>query len=201
MKLPLSKTIRRVHMYLALFLTPWMVIYALSGLVLNHGPAVRALYGGSVGGFEKVEERRYEAVFSDGADARMIGAQILDDLGLSGTFNVQGTAEQPRLVIVRHGAFSAHRITYTRADSRLVIEKQRFTAPIFVNRAHFRHGYGQPFLASKVWAVVVDLAVVGMLFWGVSGIWMWWEMKPARVTGGVFALLGCALLGLLAMTI
>ena len=38
-----SKIIRRVHLYLALFLTPWMLVYALSGLLLDHGPAVRAL--------------------------------------------------------------------------------------------------------------------------------------------------------------
>src|SRR5260221_9985145 len=93
------KLIRRTHMYLALFLSPWMIIYALSGLVLNHNQAIRNLYGDRFAPFEKVEERDYAATFSADADPRMIGAQVLDHLGLAGTFNVQGTASQPKLVI------------------------------------------------------------------------------------------------------
>ena len=50
-------------------------------------------------------------------------------------------------------------------------------------------------------AFIVDLAVVGMLFWVVSGIWMWWEIKPARSAGAVFGLLGCGAFGLLLATI
>ena len=198
-----SKIIRRVHMYLALFLTPWMLIYALSGLALNHGPAVRALYGAAWGQFEKVEERPYTAAFSEGADNRMIGAQILEHLGLTGTFNVQGAPNQPRLVITRNAAFAAHRITYFRTENRLLVEKQAFSAPVFVNRAHFRHGYAQPFLASKIWAVVVDLAVVGMLFWvtaadldllGMDPQYVGWQLSTkfnsgqARVMGAEFSI-------------
>jgi hypothetical protein len=32
----ISKILRRTHMYLALFLTPWMLIYALSTMAMNH---------------------------------------------------------------------------------------------------------------------------------------------------------------------
>lgn len=196
-----SKIVRRTHMYLALFLTPWMIIYSLSGLVLNHGQTVRKWYGGSFGQFEKVEEREYKAAFSDTADARMIGAQILEHLNLSGTFNVQGNAGQPRLVITRNAAFAAHRITYVRAEDKLLIEKQAFTAPVFVNRAHFRHGYEQPFLSSKIWALAVDLAIVGMILWAATGIWMWWEIKPARIWGAAFAAAGLGAFALLLATI
>jgi len=188
-------------MYLALFLAPWMILYALSGLVLNHAPAVRALYGGTFAKFEKVEEREYTAAFSADADVKMIGAQILEHLGLTGTFNVQGTPNQPRLVINRNAGFAIHRITYFRKENQLLIEKQSLTAPAFVNRAHFRHGYGQPFLASKVWAVVVDLVIVAMLFWVASGVWMWWEIKPARGWGAAFALVGFGVFGVLLATI
>lgn len=192
-----SKIIRRAHMYLALFLTPWMVIYALSGLVLNHFQAVRSAYGEDFNKLEKVEERDYAAVFSDDADVRMIGAQILEHLGLSGSFNVQGGPAAPKLVINRNAPFVLHRITYFRKEHRLLVEKQPLTAPAFVNRTHFRHGYGQPFLASKIWGVIVDLVIVAMVFWVASGLWMWWEIKPARVWGAVFALLGLGAFGIM----
>ncbi len=196
-----SKLIRRTHMYLALFLTPWMIVYALSGLVLNHGPAVRGFYGAKFTQFEKIGERDYSAAFSADADARMIGAQILEHLDLAGTFNVQGKADQPKLVINRNGAFAAHRITYLRQENRLLIEKQQFVAPVFLNRAHFRSGFEQPFLAAWIWAVLVDLVIVGMLFWVGSGIWMWWEIKPARGWGAAFALTGFGLFGIMLATL
>ena len=197
----LSKLIRRTHMYLALFLTPWLIVYALSGLVLNHARLFLQPNGQLALPFEKVEERDYKAAFSADADARMIGEQVLVDLGLSGTFNTQGGPQQPKLVILRHSAFALHRITWFRNESRLLIEKQQFNTPTFLNRTHFRHGYEQPFVASKVWAVIVDLVVVALLFWVLSGIWMWWEIKPARLWGGVFALIGLGVFGILLATI
>lgn len=197
----ISKLIRRTHMYLALFLTPWLIIYALSGLVLNHAKFFMRPDGQLAAPFEKVEEREYKAAFSADADARMIGAQVLEDLGLSGTFNTQGGPQQPKLVILRHSTFALHRITWFRNEGRLLIEKQQFNTPTFLNRTHFRHGYEQPFVSAKIWAVIVDLVVVALLFWVLSGLWMWWEIKPARLWGGVFGLIGLGIFGILLATI
>ena len=36
-----SLVLRRTHMYAALFLTPWMLIYALSTMAMNHRDALR----------------------------------------------------------------------------------------------------------------------------------------------------------------
>ncbi|MSU48927.1 MAG: hypothetical protein EXS37_07565 [Opitutus sp.] len=201
MNLTPSKLIRRTHMYLALFLSPWMIIYALSGLALNHGDIVRGFYGGKFNDFEKIGEQPYTAAFSEGADARAIGTQILSDLGLAGSFNVQPGATPTKMVFNRSAAFVAHRVTYFRAENRLLIEKLQLNAPMFVNRLHFRSGYTQPFLAAKIWAFVVDLAIVGMLFWVASGIWMWWEIKPARAWGAACALIGFGAFGLLLATV
>ena len=50
-------------------------------------------------------------------------------------------------------------------------------------------------------AVAVDVVVVAMVFWGLSGLWMWWEMRATRGWGlvsmtaglGIFVLLMVAL--------
>lgn len=196
-----SLVIRRCHLYLALFLTPWMIIYALSGLALNHGPTVRGWYGGNLGQFEKIGEREYTAAFSADADPRLVGEHILEHLGLLGTFRVQGRPDQAKMVINRNGAFAAHRITYLTQENRLVVEKQALTVPTFLNRAHFRSGFDQPYLAPRVWGVIVDLVIAGMVFWGLSGLWMWWEIKPARAWGAACTLLGGGLFGLLLFTL
>ena len=41
----ISKVVRRTHMYLALFLFPWMLMYALSTLVMNHRALFVSAYG------------------------------------------------------------------------------------------------------------------------------------------------------------
>jgi hypothetical protein len=201
----LSKLIRRTHMYLALFLTPWMVIYALSGFILNHRawffPASADGREAAPPPFEKLDERPYETVFSADADARMIGAKVLEDVGLAGSFNIQGDGRQPKLVIMRTTAAGVYRVTYLRPEKKVQIERQQFNVPMFLNRTHFRHGYTQPFAASFAWAMIVDLVIVGLVFWVLSGLWMWWEIKPARVWGAVFGLAGAALFAALLFTI
>jgi hypothetical protein len=197
----LSKLIRRTHMYLALFLTPWLLIYAGSGLVLNHAKLFMPAQGDKAMSFQKVEDREYQAAFSADADPRMIAAQVLEDIGLAGTFNVQGGSSAQRMVILRNSSFSAHRITYDRDQNRLLIEQQKFNIPIFLNRSHFRHGYEQPYPASILWAVILDLVVLSLIVWVLSGLWMWWEIKPARRWGAVFGLVGMGIFALLLSTI
>lgn len=197
----LSKLIRRTHMYLALFLTPWLTIYALSGFVLNHGNWFGMSGGGKAPPFEKIEERDHQAAFSKDADERLIGAQVLEALGLSGPFNVQGDVDGPKLVINRHGAFAEHRVTYLREQSRLVVERQQCSKTMFLNRAHFRHGYLQEDAASIAWGVIVDLVIVSLIFWVLSGLWMWWEIKPSRAWGAVFGLAGVGLFAVLLFTV
>lgn len=188
-------------MYSALFLLPWMIIYAASGLVLNHMPLVREWYGADFARFDKIAERPYPMTFSVDADARTIAAQILDDLDLAGSFTVQGTLQSPRVVINRNGAFAQHRVTYLPAERRLTVEKQSFVLPVFLNRAHFRHGYDHSYIAAKAWAFVVDLVVVAMIFWAVSGLIMWWEIRPARTLGWVSLAASAVVFGMLLVKI
>jgi hypothetical protein len=196
-----SKLVRRSHMYLALFLTPWLVVYAMSGFVLNHGAWFMPGHGTDrqAPPFVKLEERPYEAVFSPEADRQMIGMAVLEELGLPGAFGIQGGGQ--KLVFMRNSAGAVHRVTYLRATQRLIVEKQTLTVPMFLNRTHFRHGYEQPYAAAIAWAVIVDLVILALIFWVLSGLWMWWEIKPARAWGGVFGLLGVAVFFLLAFRI
>jgi hypothetical protein len=199
--IPALKLIRRLHMYSALFLTPWMIIYAGSGLVLNHLPLVRGWYGSNFAHFEKTGEQPYTTTFSSDADVRTIAAQILNDLDLAGTFGVQGNVDSPRIVINRNGSFAQHRVTYLPGERRLTIEKQSFILPVFLNRAHFRHGFNHPYAAAQTWAFIVDFVVVAMIFWALSGVIMWWEIKPARGLGWASLAASAGVFGLLLVSI
>lgn len=55
----------------------------------------------------------------------------------------------------------------------------------FLLRLHTAHGYpGEP-NARWVWAVIVDLTAGVLCFWGVSGLFMWWQLKATRTAGAV----------------
>lgn len=47
----------------------------------------------------------------------------------------------------------------------------------------------------------MDLVIVAMLFWVLSGLWMWWELKVTRRLGAIFIFGGIALFGFFLLTI
>jgi hypothetical protein len=185
-----SKVIRRTHMYLALFLGPWMLMYALSTLVMNHRQAFERPPA-----FEKEREQTYTGSFPADATPRQMAQQILLDLGMDGAHGVQGPGKDGRLIINRQDLVTPRRILYTPSDNKLVIEKLAFRTNVFLERFHRRRGFQSPYLLDDAWAVTVDLVIVAMAFWVLSGLWMWWEMKVTRRWGAVFGLLGAALFG------
>ena len=193
----LSKLIRRTHMYLALFLTPWMLMYALSTMAMNH----RAFFRAGPPAFETEREQRYEAAFASGATPRQIARQILHDLGMDGAHNVSKPAADGRLTILRLDPVTPRRIVYAPADRKLIIEREVFRAPAFLERMHRRRGFQHDYTIEDTWAFSVDLVIVAMVFWAASGLWMWWEMRATRRTGALFAAGGLALFGLFLIAI
>lgn len=53
----------------------------------------------------------------------------------------------------------------------------------FLTRMHLAHGYTYSFGSRWAWAVFVDLMAFVMLFWGGSGLLMWWQIKMTRRWG------------------
>lgn len=196
-----SRYIRRTHMYLALFLTPWVLIYALSSLVFNHLPTVRGWYGGDLGRFEQIDQFDYQASFTKETSAAEAARQILRDIDMDGSHFVQGSPTGERLTINRQAGTAARRIIYLPKEGRITVERQVYNTPGFLMRLHMRHGYEQPYAAAKAWGLGVEVTVLAMMFWIVSGIWMWWEIKSARMWGAVFALCGLGVFAILLFAI
>ena len=196
----ISRLLRRTHMYLALFLTPWVLMYTLSTIAMNHNGFFRELYGDGPPAFEKENELIWNGSFSDGASRGARARAILASAGLEGAFGIE-KGEPGKLVILRQDPVHPRRMTYTQADGRLVIEKQIFRTNAFLEGMHRRRGFHHDYLADDGWAVTVDLFVAAMVFWGLSGLWMWWEMKATRKWGVVAALGGLALFAFFLVTL
>jgi hypothetical protein len=181
-------------MYLALFLTPWMVGYAASTLLMNHEAGRPVVY-------TTEREQPYNTTFEAGTPPRVAAEQILSDLDLHGTFGVAAPASDGKLIITRQDIVAPRRITFYPAEHRLQIERAKVDAVGFLYRFHRRRGYEAPFAADRAMAVSVDLVIVAMVFWGLSGLWMWWEMRATRLWGLACAVAGIGIFVVFALTI
>jgi hypothetical protein len=186
-----SRIVRRTHMYAALFLFPWVLMYALSTLVMNHRAMFVARYGPGPVPYEQERRLIYDGVFPAGSDLRTISSQILASVGLDGAHGVS-RRNDGTIIINRNDLTAPRRLTYSAADRSLLIERLQPRANAFLERFHRRRGYTTGYGLDTLWAVSVDVFIVAMTFWAASGLWMWWEMKATRrigltaiVTGGV----------------
>lgn len=181
-----SLLLRRSHMYAALFLFPWMLMYAVSTLVMNH----RALFAGPAGTPAFVRERAltYNGVLPEQAPPRAVSEQLLQSVGLDGAHTVSRNSDGA-FVIIRNDLVTPRRLIYTPADHRLIIYRMPFRANALLERFHRRRGYVTGYTMDTIWAVSVDVAIAAMIFWALSGLWMWWEMKVTRRLG-LLALVG-----------
>jgi hypothetical protein len=186
---PVSRIVRRVHMYLGLFLVPWMFMYAASTVVMNHREYVQSLYATKAPAMLRERELDFSRTFPTNAPREQIAKVILSDLGLEGAHRVSGGNGKP-LVIDRQHAFLPRRITWDPGTRKIVIEKQEFRSTTFLERMHRRRGYQHPYALEDTWAFSVDLAAVMMVFWSLSGLSLWWELRPTRFWGAVCGGLG-----------
>lgn len=196
-----SKVIRRTHMYLALFLAPWMLMYALSSLAMNHREYLKERYGGKPPVWEKEREQTYTGTFPEDASRQMVAEQILHALDLEGAYGIRGRLDRGRLTITRNDPLVPRRITYTPEDGKLVVERRIFRTPTFLEGLHRRRGYQHGYFLEDAWAFSVDLVIVSMIFWVLSGLWVWWELKATRRWGAVCAAGGIGLFALFLLTI
>lgn len=185
--------LRRCHMYLGLFLTPWLAMYAVSTIVFNHPGLIEQHYGGRMARFAPERETDYRKPFPAGATLRQKGEQILDDLHLNGSFGIQ--QKQDRLVIDRRDPAAPRRITFLPARSKLIVERQAFRTDQLLTMLHSQVSYANKLTRVKLWAFTVDLTVAATFLLVITGFWMWWELKVTRLWGTFFALFGIALFG------
>lgn len=176
---------RRIHLYLGLFLLPWLCMYGVSSFMISH-PDWFAAEGSPT--WQPVFERDYSRKIPEGAEIRLVAHEILKDCGLEGAFWVQ----RPNAREIRINRFRFRneiRLIYSISDHRLRAERQQFGWNRLAVRLHFRGGFLQPTFFDDLWAVLVDVVCVGILIWITSGMVMWWRVARLRLWGSV-ALVG-----------
>jgi len=197
----LSRLVRRVHMFTGLFLAPWMLMYALSTLVMTHREFVGSFYSSNNPAMITERELDYSRSFATNATREEIAQQILHDLGMDGAHSVSGGRDGKPLAIQRQHALAQRRVIFDAAQRKVTIEREEFRASTVLDRMHRRRGYSQPYALDDTWGFTVDVAVVTMVFWSLSGIWLAWEIKTTRLWGALSLSVGLGLFALFAILI
>lgn len=188
-----SRVLRRIHMFLGLFFAPWLLMYALSTAVMAHRDFVGSFYRTKLPAAPVERELDYTRSFPANATPQQIAEQILGDLGLTGTHRVSGGRGGKPVEIERQSLLGLRRITFEPQSGRITVRKEEFRGPVLLERMHRRRGFQQPYAIDDAWALSVDIAMIAMVAWALSGLWLWWELRTTRVTGAVWLGAGVAL--------
>jgi hypothetical protein len=152
---------------------------------MTHHESVNSFYGSKSPVMVKERELDYSRSFPTNLTREAIAQQILNDLSMDGAHSVSGGSNGRPLVIQRQHAMPHQRLTFDASKGKLTIEREEFRAPTILERLHRRRGYNQPYALEDTWGFTVDVAVVTMAFWCLSGIWLAWELKTTRVWGAL----------------
>jgi hypothetical protein len=196
-----SRVLRQVHLYLALVLAPWVLMYGLSTGVMNHRVQLREWYGGPLPAPVFEREVALEMAPAAGASAKEVGGQVLAALGMEGAYNASVRKADGAIVINRLDPIVPRRVTVAPGSGKAVIEKIPWDSRAYLERMHRRRGYQHDYWLEDVWAFSVDVFIAAVLLWAVSGLWMWWEMKKARGWGWAVLALGFGLFAVFVVTI
>lgn len=175
---------RRTHLYLGMFLVPWIFIYAFSTFMLNHGPTFRELRP-PPDAWTQLLEKDYQASIPDSQEALRSWAQeLLKDEGISTA--QWGVNRNPQRVLITSQRFlKPVRVTYRFSDQMLIAEQREGSFFEAMLRLHFRHGYGQGDPMQWIWGFIVDIVCIAFLIWIITGLYLWWKISHTRNWGWV----------------
>jgi hypothetical protein len=174
--------VRRLHLYLALTLLPWFLMYGLSSAPFAHKNWFDALYNDGTPTWKLRAELPYDAPVPPDEELRQLGARIVRDTGLTGSFGTY--RPNPREVHVYvHTFWTATQVKYFTEQKLLRLEDRRFRWDEFLTGMHARGGFEDRRPLNLGWSLIVDLVCVGFLLWIASGIYMWWKLPQTRGWG------------------
>jgi len=180
-----DKINRRAHLYLGLFLMPWLLMYGVSSFIIIHHswfpsdkPARELL-------FEKTYSRTVNMQGANNSpDLRATAQEILKDCDLEGAFWVD-KPKPDTLHIDRFSFRDSISLTYSIKDQKLKAERRARRWSEVPIQMHVRGGYGQPGFWQKFWGLLVDVACFGIIIWVASGLLMWWRLPRFRAWGAI----------------
>jgi hypothetical protein len=188
---------RRLHLYLALVLLPWFLMYGVSAIPFTRNVFFSDLYKDGVPMWTLRFEQAYDRPAPENRlphTLQVFARTVVKDLHLEITGSLGAHQPNNTRVNVYLVDFWHHiRVTYDLGQHRIKVEDKRFRWDQFFTTLHARGGYHQDSFLNDLWAFLVDIISLGFVVWVASGVYMWWQLKATRgwgslaLGGGIFS--------------
>ena len=178
--------IRDLHLYFGLFLSPFLLVFALSTIVLNHRLEPDPEISRSTSSVE----------FDRDAEPQEQARQVIAQLGMKG--EVSGARHRAAENVLLFRVSKPGEETRVRVDlgsQEAAVERRQgglWDAMIYLHITPGAHRSQTRinWIYSKIWSRLTDTIVYLFLFLTFSGIYMWAVLKAERKVGLVFLGLG-----------
>jgi len=173
------KIVRNIHLLLASFSLPFLLMYGLSAVQMSHSTWFR---------MKPVVNERELSIAADQTDGRTVAREIMErDASIKGEIsNIQSNDTGVVLRIVVPG--TVHEVRYERASGVARVKTTVAGVMGMLNRLHHWAGFWHEPVSMKVWGFAVAIASAALVLLGASGIYMWFTRRSERRIG--IALLG-----------
>jgi hypothetical protein len=168
------RIIRNVHLLLASFSLPFLIMYGVSAIQMSHSawfdmkPAVH---------------ERQLTLEPGQTDARIIAREIMDrERDVEGELsNVQTGESGVTLRIVVPG--TVHEVRYDRTAGIARVKTSVGGVMVMLNRLHHWAGFWHEPVTMKWWAAAVAVVSTSLLLLGASGLYLWFTRRSERRLG------------------
>ena len=178
-RIKFHKLSRQVHLFASFFMLIFMLLYTFTGFVMSkhewfpHGPA-------------EIEEQAYLSPFT--ADTSQI-YELADEIAL--TYDLSGRVNhtytwQKKLEITFNRPGHVSRVLFNhKLDSIHIKLEKKATFGEINTRIHRIHGFSGGALYAT-WAILLDLAGLSAILFGLTGIVMWYRVRKKFWYGWFF---------------
>ena len=192
---------RDLHLYLGLFACPFVLVFAVSTFLLNH-PSTEPRAAGS-----EIIHKDAPVEVPEGVGTIEQARKILRQLNVSGEIDyVRHRAREERLLIPVSKPGESIKVEVDLRARTATVERQRqglAAALIYLHKLPGPHNVKirGNWIYTVWWGVLADTTVYAILFLTVSGLYLWWMVKPERRTGWALLAAGIGSLVLLVAAI
>ena len=167
-------TIRCIHLLLASFSLPFLVMYGVSAVQMSHNSWFQ---------MKPTVQERDLPLAPGQTDGRAIARDVMDrERTIKGEIsNVQTSAATVSMRIVVPG--TVHEVKYNAASGIAHVKTSVAGVMGMLNRLHHWAGFYREPLSAKVWALAVAIVSTALLLVGATGIYMWFTRRPERRIG------------------
>lgn len=168
------QTIRNIHLLLASFSLPFLIMYGVSAVQMSHSTWFDMK--------PSVKERDVQLDRGQ-TDARTIARAVMDRAAdIKGDLtNIQPSAAAMSLRIVVPG--TVHDIRYDPKSGVAHVKTSIAGVMGMLNRLHHWAGFWHEAPTMKAWAAFVALVSAALVLVGISGLYMWFTRRAERRLG------------------